>query len=55
MVRTGATFATACDDWLAYKRDRKVKLSTQIDYEHMVNRMKKASARRSGRRSAWRT
>jgi integrase len=41
MVRTGTTFAVACDDWLDYKRDRKIKLSTQIDYEHMVDRMKK--------------
>ena len=41
MVRTGATFAVACDDWLGYKRDRKIKLSTQIDYQHMVDRMKK--------------
>lgn len=44
MIRTGATFATACDDWLDYKRDRKVKLSTQIDYEHMVARMKEVFA-----------
>jgi hypothetical protein len=28
-------------DWLNYKRDRKIKLSTQIDYEHMIDRMKK--------------
>lgn len=49
MVRTGATFATACDDWLAYKRDRKVKLSTQIDYEHMVDRMKKVFGEKFGR------
>lgn len=48
MVRTGATFATACDDWLAYKRDRKVKLSTQIDYEHMVDRMKKVFGEKFG-------
>ena len=32
MVRTGTTFAAACEDWLDYKRDRKVKLSTQIDW-----------------------
>jgi integrase len=50
MVRTGATFATACDDWLAYKRDRKVKLSTQIDYEHMVDRMKKIFAEKFGQK-----
>jgi len=41
MVRTGTTFAVACDDWLDYKRDRKVKLSTQIDYGHMADRMKR--------------
>lgn len=50
MVRTGATFSTACDDWLAYKRDRKVKLSTQIDYEHMVDRMKKVVGDKFGQR-----
>ena len=50
MVRTGATFATACDDWLAYKRDRKVKLSTQIDYEHMVDRMKKVFGEKFGQK-----
>jgi len=48
MVRTGATFATACDDWLTYKRDRKVKLSTQIDYEHMVDRLKKIFGEKFG-------
>ncbi len=41
MVRTGTTFAVACDDWLDYKRDRKIKLSTEIDYGHMADRMKK--------------
>lgn len=50
MVRTGVTFAAACDDWLAYKRDRKVKLSTQIDYEHMVDRMKKVFGKKFGAR-----
>jgi integrase len=50
MVRTGATFATACGEWLAYKRDRKVKLSTQIDYEHMVDRMKKVFGEKFGAR-----
>jgi len=50
MVRTGTTFAAACDEWLAYKRDRKVKLSTQIDYEHMVDRMKKVFGERFGQR-----
>jgi integrase len=48
MIRTGATFAAACDDWLTYKRDRKVKLSTQIDYEHMVDRMKKVFGEKFG-------
>jgi integrase len=48
MVRTGTTFAVACDDWLDYKRDRKVKLSTQIDYEHMVDRMKRGFKERFG-------
>jgi integrase len=50
MVRTGTTFAAACDDWLAYKRDRKVKLSTQIDYEHMANRMEKVFGEKFGPR-----
>jgi integrase len=50
MVRTGTTFAAACDEWLAYKRDRKVKLSTQIDYEHMVDRMKKVFGEKFGAR-----
>ena len=44
----GATFAAACDDWLDYKRDRKIKLSTQIDYEHMVDRMKKVFGEKFG-------
>ena len=52
MVRTGATFAAACDDWLDYKRDRKVKLSTQIDYEHMVDRMKKVFGEKFGEKLA---
>ncbi len=50
MVRTGATFPVACDDWLGYKRDRKIKLSTQIDYGHMVDRMKKVFGERFGER-----
>lgn len=50
MVRTGTTFAVACGDWLVYKRDRKVKLSTQIDYEHMVDRMKKVFGERFGQK-----
>lgn len=50
MIKTGATFAAACDDWLAYKRDRKIKLSTQIDYEHMVDRMKKVFGEKFGAR-----
>jgi integrase len=51
-VRTGTTFALALDDWLAYKRDRKIKLSTQIDYEHMVARYKKVFAEKFGDRIA---
>lgn len=50
MIKTGATFAAACDEWLAYKRDRKIKLSTQIDYEHMVDRMKKVFGEKFGAR-----
>jgi integrase len=50
MIRTGTTFAAACDDWLDYKRDRKIKLSTQIDYEHMVDRMKKVFGEKFGAR-----
>jgi hypothetical protein len=50
MVRTGTTFAAACDEWIAYKRDRKVKLSTQIDYEHMTDRMKKVFGEKFGAR-----
>jgi len=50
-VKTGTTFAVALDDWLAYKRDRKIKLSTQIDYEHMVARYKKVFAERFGERT----
>ena len=50
MVRTGAIFSVACDDWLAYKRDRKIKLSTQIDYEHMVDRMKKVFGEKFGQK-----
>lgn len=48
MMQTGTTFAAACDEWIAYKRDRKVKLSTQIDYEHMTDRMRMATARGRG-------
>ncbi|MDQ2629795.1 MAG: phage integrase SAM-like domain-containing protein [Actinomycetota bacterium] len=48
MVRAGTTFAVACDDWLDYKRGRKIKLSTQIDYEHMVDRMKKVFGEKFG-------
>lgn len=50
MVRTGTTFAAACGEWIAYKRDRKVKLSTQIDYEHMTDRMRKVFGERYGER-----
>jgi integrase len=49
-VRTGTTFSAALDDWLVYKRDRKVKLSTQIDYDHMVARYKKVFAEKFGDR-----
>ena len=52
MVRTGTTFAVACDDWLDYKRDRKIKLSTQIDYEHMIDRMKKVFGDKFGEKRA---
>lgn len=50
MVRTGTTFGLVLDEWLDYKRDRKIKLSTQIDYEHMVARMKKVFGERFGRK-----
>jgi hypothetical protein len=30
MIKTGTTFAAACDDWLDYKRDRKIKLSAEV-------------------------
>lgn len=49
-VKSGETFAAACDSWLAYKRDRKIKLSTQIDYEHMLDRMKKVFGEKFGAR-----
>jgi integrase len=48
MVQTGTTFAIACEAWLDYKRDRKLKLSTQTDYEHMVDRMKKVFGEKFG-------
>lgn len=47
-VRTGTTLTVALSEWLAYKRDRKIKLSTQIDYEHMVARYKKVFAEKFG-------
>jgi len=40
MVRTGATFAAACDEWLEWKRSRGVKSSTLADYEYMMRRLK---------------
>lgn len=48
MIRTGATFAVACDNWIAYKRDRKIKLSTQKDYELALGRIKQIFADRFG-------
>ncbi len=47
-VKTGTTLAAAFDEWLAYKRDRKIKLSTQIDYENMVTRFKKVFGEKYG-------
>lgn len=44
MVRTGATFAAACDEWLGWKSDRGLKPSTVADYEHMMRRLKPAMA-----------
>lgn len=40
VVRTGATFAAACDEWLDWKRSRGLKPSTVVDYEHMMRRLK---------------
>lgn len=48
MMQTGTTFAVACDNWLDYKRDRKIKLSTEIDYGHMADRMKKVFGEKFG-------
>lgn len=47
-VKTGTTLLAAFDDWLVYKRDRKIKLSTQIDYENMVTRYKKVFGEKFG-------
>jgi integrase len=47
-VKTGTTLIAAFDDWLEYKCDRKIKLSTQIDYEHMVTRYKKVFGEKFG-------
>lgn len=47
-VKTGTTLTAAFDDWLVYKRDRKIKLSTQIDYENMVTRYKKVFGEKFG-------
>lgn len=44
MVASGRTFSGACDEWLEWKRSRKVKPSTYADYEHMVRRLKPAMA-----------
>jgi hypothetical protein len=44
MVQTGTTFASACDEWLQWKRDRGLKPSTIADYEHMMRRLKPAMA-----------
>jgi len=43
VVRTGARFSEASDEWLRYvERDRERKASTIADYRHMVGRMKEA-------------
>lgn len=47
-VKTGTTMLAAFEEWLAYKRDRKLKLSTQIDYENMVTRYKRVFAEKFG-------
>lgn len=47
-VKTQTTLLDAFDEWLAYKRDRKIKLSTQIDYENMVTRYKQVFGEKVG-------
>jgi len=43
VVRTGATFAEAADEWLRYvERDRERKASTITDYRHTADRLKRA-------------
>jgi integrase len=40
MVRTGVTFARACDEWLRYcVEDRACKPSTMVDYRHTIGRV----------------
>jgi integrase len=48
MVRTGATFPAACDEWLDWKRSRGLKPSTLADYEHMLRRLKPRIAQLHG-------
>ncbi len=45
MVKTGATFDAACEEWLDWKRSRNLKPSTLSDYEHMMRRLKPGMAR----------
>jgi integrase len=51
MASTGATFADACDAWLAWKRTRNVRPSTLADYQNMVDRIKPAFGDRVGERA----
>lgn len=44
MVRTGTTFEAQCDEWLEWKRSRKVKATTLSDYRLMMRRLKPSMA-----------
>jgi integrase len=48
LVRTGATFADACGEWLEWKASRGLKPSTLADYEHMMRRLKPAMGKLVG-------
>lgn len=50
-VRSDVTFAGACDEWLEWKRTRKVRPSTLADYRNMVDRIKPAFADQVGARA----
>jgi integrase len=51
MGGTSTTFADACDEWIEWKRSRKLRPSTLADYQNAIDRIKPMFAEQIGERA----